>query len=315
MTDRPLEDRKPLNLKDLAGWLLIDKASGPTSRDALNKLQWRWKKLKVGHAGTLDPLATGLLLVAVGTATRLVEITHRLDKSYEARIRLGAISPTDDADGDWSTNLDAKPVTLPEIEAGLASLTGPEIMQTPPSFSAIHTRGKRAYELARKGQDVELSARPVRIDQIVIKHYDWPFLDIVVECGAGTYIRSIARDLGEWLGVGGMIETLRRTKIGPFHVDEAIAIEKLLDTPNLGDEIQPSARALQGWPQVKLNEETLNLVARGRPVPVTDQAVEIAQDQEVALIGPAGELAALAKGVEHEGRFWAQPHKVFLSQE
>ena len=315
MTDRPLEDRKPLNLKDLAGWLLIDKASGPTSRDALNKLQWRWKKLKVGHAGTLDPLATGLLLVAVGTATRLVEITHRLDKSYEARIRLGATSPTDDADGDWSTNLDAKPVTLPEIEAGLASLTGPEIMQTPPSFSAIHTRGKRAYELARKGQDVELSARPVRIDQIVIKHYDWPFLDIVVECGAGTYIRSIARDLGEWLGVGGMIETLRRTKIGPFHVDEAIAIEKLLDAPNLGDEIQPSARALQGWPQVKLNEETLNLVARGRPVPVTDQAIEIAQDQEVALIGPAGELAALAKGVEHEGRFWAQPHKVFLSQE
>lgn len=315
MTERPLEDRKPLNLKDLAGWLLIDKASGPTSRDALNKLQWRWKKLKVGHAGTLDPLATGLLLVAVGTATRLVEMTHRLDKSYEARIRLGATSPTDDADGDWATNPDAKPVAMPEIEAALASLTGPEIMQTPPSFSAIHTRGKRAYELARKGQDVELSARPVRIDQILIKHYEWPFLDIVVDCGAGTYIRSIARDLGKKLGVGGMIETLRRTKIGPFQVDEAIPIEKLLDSPNLGDEIQPSARALLGWPQVVLNEETLNLVARGRPVPLTDLAIELVQNQEVAMIGPAGELAALAKAVEHEGRFWAQPHKVFLSQE
>ena len=117
MTDRSLEDRKPLNLKDLAGWLLIDKASGPTSRDALNKLQWRWKKLKVGHAGTLDPLATGLLLVAVGTATRLVEITHRLDKSYEARIRLGAISPTDDADGDFavSNSLDLQLVHAREV--------------------------------------------------------------------------------------------------------------------------------------------------------------------------------------------------------
>lgn len=315
VTETSTEDRRVPDYRDLAGWLLIDKASGPTSRDALNKIQWRWRKLKVGHAGTLDPLATGLLLVAVGSATRLVDITHRLDKTYEARIRLGATSPTDDADGQWVENREARPVAQAELEAALADLTGPEIMQTPPSFSAVHVKGKRAYELARKGQDVELTARPVRVDRIVIKQYTWPFLDVVVECGAGTYIRSIARDLGTMLGVGGMIQTLRRTRIGPFAVEQAQAISTLLECSELGSQIRPSAQVLEGWPKVILNEETRMLVARGRPVPMTDPVAGLVENQEVALVDAHGALAALAKAVASESGFWAQPHKVFLEQD
>lgn len=305
-----------MSLQRLSGWFLVDKTSGPTSRDVLNKIQRRWRKLKIGHAGTLDPLATGLLLVAIGSATKLVEITHRMDKSYLARIRLGATSPTDDADGPWTEVADAMPATLEQIRLALPALTGPAVMQTPPAFSAIHTEGQRAYTLARKGQDVELAARPVRIDHIEIVSFEWPFLDVQVDCSAGTYIRSIARDLGKALGCGGMIETLRRTAIGPFQVSQARPIEELLDFQNPAEAITPSVTALVHWPQIVLNEEEATLVARGRPIPVRAPIVNLHEARELALIAPTGDLAGLARAVEQPGdAFTAQPFRVFLAQD
>lgn len=300
----------------LSGWFLVDKASGPTSRDVLNKIQRRWRKLKIGHAGTLDPLATGLLLVAIGSATKLVEITHRMDKSYQARIRLGATSPTDDADGPWAEVPGTTPVTIDQIRRALPALTGPAVMQTPPAFSAIHTEGQRAYTLARKGHDVELAARPVRIDRIEIMNFEWPFLDLQVDCGAGTYIRSIARDLGQALGCGGMIEALRRTAIGPFQVSQARPIEELLDFQNPAEAITPSVTALVHWPQIVLNQEETALVARGRPIPVRGLIADLHESRELALIDPFGQLAGLARAVEHPGSaFIAQPFRVFLDQD
>lgn len=304
-----------MSSQSLSGWFLIDKASGPTSRDVLNKIQRRWRKLKIGHSGTLDPLATGLLLVAIGSATKLVEITHRMDKSYEARIRLGATSPTDDADGPWAEVADVKEVTLEQIVSALPTLTGSAVLQRPPAFSAIHTQGQRAYTLARKGHDVELAARPVRIDRITLEHYHWPFLDITVDCGAGTYIRSIARDLGEKLGTGGMIETLRRTGIGPFQVGQAHPIEALLDFQQPAEAITPSAQALVDWPQIILTEEETSLVARGRPIAIRDPISNISPELEIALIESTGGLAGLARAVSQGETIMAQPYRVFLSQD
>lgn len=304
-----------MSMRDLSGWFLVDKTSGPTSRDVLNKIQRRWRKLKVGHAGTLDPLATGLLLVAVGSATKLVEITHRMDKSYVARIRLGATSPTDDADGPWAEDMSAKEVTLEAIETALMALTGPAVMQKPPAFSAIHTAGQRAYQLARRGDDVELAARPVRIDRIEIVNYAWPFLDVKVDCGAGTYIRSIARDAGANLGVGGMIETLKRTCIGPFHVENALPIDRLLDIQNPAEALVAAQTALVGWPQIILSEEDTLLVARGRPIPLRDEPALNEEGKELAMIGVEGGLAGLARVVLSGNVFVAQPYRVFLSQD
>ena len=189
-------------------------------------------------------------------------------------------------------------------------------MQTPPAFSAIHTEGQRAYTLARKGHDVELAARPVRIDRIVAEHYQWPFLDVRVDCGAGTYIRSIARDLGQAVATGGMIETLRRTAIGPFQVSQARPIEELLDFQDPAEAITPSATALVGWPQIVLTEEETALVARGRPIPIPECVREVHESMELALMDASGLLAGLARAVPQAGAgFKAQPYRVFLSQE
>ncbi|MFM7593707.1 MAG: tRNA pseudouridine(55) synthase TruB [Isosphaeraceae bacterium] len=305
--------RKPeAALADLSGWLLIDKPSGMTSRDVINQVEWKWRGVKFGHAGTLDPLASGLLLVAIGPATRLVEYSHRLSKSYEATIRLGATSSTDDADGDVTVNEIARPVSPEAISEALLQLTGPEVMQRPPAFSAIHTGGKRAYELAREGREVALSARAVRIDRIAVTAYEWPLLNVVVDCGAGTYIRSIARDLGERLGVGGMIETLRRTAIGPFTAAESIPLDKLLDELDLRKITAKAGRVLPGWPMVIINEFERNEICHGRAIPASNDFAEVIAETEVAMIDPEGNLAGLARLTERETGRWIQPFRVFV---
>lgn len=205
------------------GLLVIDKPPGMTSRDVVNLAQrWFPRRTKIGHTGTLDPLATGVLVLCIGTATRLADTIQRLPKTYATRIRLGATSDTDDADGMITEHV-ATPPSRDRILTALEEFTG-HVQQCPPAFSAIKVNGRRAYDLARQGAAVPLSPRTVRIDAIVIDQYDWPWLDLTITCGKGTYIRSIARDLGAALGTGGLVQTLRRTRVGPFTAADALTL-------------------------------------------------------------------------------------------
>jgi len=213
------------------GVLLVDKPGGITSHDAVSRTRKALDTRKVGHAGTLDPMATGLLVLGVGHATRLLTYIVGLDKTYEATIRLGSSTTTDDREGEVTDTADAAAVAaLPDdaLLAGIAALTG-DISQIPSTVSAIKVDGRRAYDLARAGQDVQLKARAVTVSRFEVRarragvgHLD---LDVVVDCSSGTYIRALARDLGAGLGVGGHLTALRRTRIGPFEVADAVAVE------------------------------------------------------------------------------------------
>jgi tRNA pseudouridine55 synthase len=207
------------------GLLVIDKAGGMTSRDVVNRVQrWLPKGTKVGHTGTLDPLATGVLVVCVGAATRLADLVQGMGKSYRSRFRLGARSDTDDADGTVTPVSGVTPPTGEQVRAALETFVG-QIEQLPPTYSALKLGGKRAHDLARRGKEVSLTPRTVRVDAVRLLGYDWPFVDVEVDCGKGTYIRSIARDLGEKLGCGGLVETLRRTRVGPFTAEQGIGVD------------------------------------------------------------------------------------------
>ena len=207
------------------GFLVIDKSAGMTSRDAVNRVQrWYPRGTKIGHTGTLDPLATGVLVLCIGAATKLADVVQAMGKSYSSRFLLGATSNTDDVDGTIITNLEAVPPTEEQIREALTDFVG-IIEQVPPAYSALKIDGQRAHQLARSGKVVSLDARPVRIDSARLVRYQWPFVEVEVDCGKGTYIRSIARDLGEKLGVGGLIATLRRTRVGPFAAEQGIGVD------------------------------------------------------------------------------------------
>ncbi|SBS74582.1 tRNA pseudouridine(55) synthase TruB [uncultured Microbacterium sp.] len=210
------------------GILLVDKPGGITSHDVVARARRALQTRKIGHAGTLDPMATGLLVLGVGPATRLLTYIVGLDKTYEATIRLGVATDSDDADGVETARADAvavAAVTDDAISDGVAALSGP-ISQVPSRVSAIKVGGRRAYDLARAGEHVELAARTVTISRFEVtgirRQDDMIDLDVVVDCSSGTYIRALARDLGAALGVGGHLTALRRTRIGPFVVDGAV---------------------------------------------------------------------------------------------
>ena len=214
---------------DLNGLLVINKPLTWTSADVCRLIRRKTGGAKVGHGGTLDPLATGVLVVCLGRATKTISKIMQASKRYEAVVDLSAFSTTDDAEGERTELPAPSPVpTHKQIRIILDDLTG-EIMQRPPAYSAIKVDGKRAYKLARSGETVELQARQIRIDSIEILAYDWPTLAIDIRCGKGTYIRSIARDLGEALGTGGMLTGLSRTEIGRFTLETAVDPETLPD--------------------------------------------------------------------------------------
>jgi tRNA pseudouridine55 synthase len=245
------------------GLLVIDKPGGMTSRDAVNRVQrWFPRKTKIGHTGTLDPLATGVLVVCVGAATRLADYVQAMGKTYHSRFRLGATSTTDDADGDVA-GTGAAPVARLEIDTALSHFVG-VIEQTPPAFSAMKVDGKRAHALARAGADVKLVARPVRVDAIRVTAYDWPWLDVEIDCGKGTYIRSIARDLGAELGVGGMVQTLRRTRVGPFLAEHGVGVDE--SPADLAAGLRSMAQALGETPCVSLGSDELRRFRTGQAV-------------------------------------------------
>ena len=217
-----------------SGILLVDKPGGMTSHDVVARARRALGTRKIGHAGTLDPMATGLLLLGVEGATRLLTFIVGLDKTYEATIRLGVATDTDDADGEPIATTDASALTSDAIRAAIGPLTG-SISQVPSTFSAIKVDGRRAYDLARAGQEVQLKARAVtvsRFDVVAERRAGRVVdLDVIVDCSSGTYIRSLARDLGAALGVGGHLTALRRTRIGPFDLADAVGADDIADRP------------------------------------------------------------------------------------
>ena len=284
---------------NINGLLVLDKPSVLTSRDALDRAaRWFPRKTKIGHAGTLDPLATGVLVLAIGQATRLIECVQAMPKVYRTRIRLGATSDTDDADGTVIPFPNATLVEEEAVRAALSSFVG-EIEQVPPAYSAARVEGRRAHLLARKGHEVNLAPRKVRIDRIDIREYRWPELELDVRCGKGTYIRSIARDLGSALGVGGYVTVLRRLRIGPFTVDDAVTLD--MDAEAARTKVLPTAAAVTELLVVRLATDEVRRLRNGQAVPASGEG-------EVAVLDEAGELVAVGRIVGG----WLKPEKVMV---
>jgi len=269
------------------GILLVDKPSGVTSHDVVSRARRALGTRKVGHAGTLDPMATGLLLLGVDSSTRLLTYLVGLGKRYTATIRLGQSSTTDDAEGELSAPVDATGLTRAQLDTGIAALTG-EIAQVPSTFSAIKVDGRRSYDRARSGEEVALAPRTVTVSrfELLAERRDAPFLDleVVVECSSGTYIRALARDLGAALGVGGHLTALRRTDVGPFSVEDAvpadaIAPEAVRDAAGVAEQL---------FPAVRLTDEQVTELTQGKKV-----RVEAADAGVVAALAASGRLVGL----------------------
>jgi len=272
----------------VSGIALIDKQQGFTSHDVVAKLRKQLGTKKIGHAGTLDPMATGLLLLGVNSGTKLMQFLSGLDKSYSATIRLGAASSTDDAEGQLGETRNASKISKSQIESELKKLRG-EIEQVPSSVSAIKVDGKRAYELARKGEEVVLKSRRVSISrfEVIGELRAWgEFLDLDVEvdCSSGTYIRALARDLGEALEVGGHLTALRREKIGTFDVSSASAISEDV-------ELIPNGEVLSKlMPEVQLSHQQEIDLRHGKrlDVKIPGLAFATSAGNLVAVVEPAG---------------------------
>jgi len=287
---------------EINGLLVIDKPDGWTSRDAVNRVgSVVGRKTKVGHAGTLDPMATGVLVVAIGPATRLIEYVQQMPKTYLATVRLGGRSDTDDAEGEIVSTLSPRIPDVDQILRALQAQIG-TIQQLPPRYSALKLGGRRAYDLARQGEDVTLAPRPVRIDEIQVHSYEWPDLQIEVRCGSGTYIRAIARDLGDALDCGGYLTALRRTRIGEFTAEQGIGPENLTRA-DLLERLRPPSAAVAHLPAVELDQAQVGLVRQGRALDAARVRWSNAASAsgEVALFDEAKNLVAIGEVVPDGG--------------
>ncbi len=206
---------------DLCGLLVVDKPLGVSSMDVVRRVRRAAGWPKTGHAGTLDPLATGVVICCLGRATRCVERLMGMTKIYETQVDLSAFTTTDDREGPREEVAVATPPGQADLEKALDSFVG-HIQQSPPAYSAVHVDGQRAYKLARRGQEVRIAPRQVRVDAIELLGYDWPLAELRITCGRGVYIRSIARDLGRLLGTGGHLAGLRRTAVGGYSLSQAV---------------------------------------------------------------------------------------------
>ena len=282
------------------GFLLVDKAGGMTSHDVVAKIRRRLGTKKVGHAGTLDPMATGVLVLGIGNATRLLQYVVDGQKAYRATIRLGAATVTDDVEGEVVFN--AEPTLLAAItdetlRATLATMVG-NILQRPSSVSAIKVAGKTAHQRVRDGEVVELAARPVHVETIdihaITRGDGWIEIEVSVRCSAGTYIRAIARDLGEALDVGGHLTTLRRTLVSPFELSECAPWEdaELISTASGIAKILPTRT---------LDAEELNEISFGRTIDANES------ERVTAALTQAGEFAALLENRELGKKKFATP--------
>jgi tRNA pseudouridine55 synthase len=272
------------------GLVVVDKPGGITSHDVVSRVRRLAGTRKVGHAGTLDPMATGVLVVAVDRATRLLGHLTLTDKGYDATIRLGATTTTDDAEGEVLRTRSTADLTEDAVRAALGAFVG-ELEQVPSSVSAIKIAGKRAYARVREGEQVDLPPRRVTVHALDVTDVDLPEVRISVHCTSGTYIRAIARDLGVALGVGGHLTALRRTAVGPFTLDVAHTLEDLTEQFSL----TPIAEAARtAFPARDLDEEQTADVRVGR-------SLDLALAEMTALFAPGGEFLALYREGE-DGR-------------
>lgn len=248
-----------------SGLVIVDKPAGMTSHDVVGKLRRYFHTRKVGHAGTLDPMATGVLVAGIERGTKFLAHLVATTKAYDATIRLGAATSTDDAEGEVVSAGDTSAVTQAAIDAAVAGLTG-DIMQRPAAVSAIKVAGKRAYERVRAGESVELAARPVTVTSFLVHDVNrvdgFIDVDVSVECSSGTYIRSLARDLGAALGCGGHLTALRRTKVGPFALADAISLTSLEDTPVLSLSLDEAL--IRCYPVLEVSESEAGALAMGQ---------------------------------------------------
>lgn len=281
------------------GLVIVDKSAGMTSHDVVGRCRRAFGTRKVGHAGTLDPMATGVLVVGVERATKILGLLTATDKAYSATIRLGQTTSTDDAEGQVLQRNSADGLTDSQIGQAVATLRG-EIDQTPSAVSAIKVGGQRAYKLAREGQAVELAPRRIRVDRfdiVAIKRQ--PRLvdvDVDVECSSGTYIRALARDVGETLGVGGHLTALRRTRVGDFGLDEARTLEELVDDPRLSYSLDEAC--LLAFPRRDLTADEAADTRHGRPLqPAGIDGVYAATDADDRVLALLEDRGARTKSV------------------
>ncbi len=253
--------------RDISGWLVVDKPAGMTSTAVVNKVRWATDAKKAGHAGTLDPEATGVLAIALGEATKTVPYVTDALKAYVFKVRFGAATNTDDAEGEVIKTSARRP-TDDEIRKRLAEFEG-DILQVPPAFSAVKIDGERAYAKARAGEDVELRARPLFVESLkMIARIDPDNATFEMICGKGGYVRSIARDLGEALGCFGHVSELRRVWSGPFELEDAITldeIEEMARAPELDDQLLPLSASLSDIPELPTTLEGATRLRNGNP--------------------------------------------------
>jgi tRNA pseudouridine55 synthase len=294
------------------GLLVLDKPSGPTSRDVVDRVQsWFPRGTRMGHTGTLDPLASGVLVLCIGVATRLTEYVQRMEKTYETVFLLGARSTTDDLDGTVEALAGVQPPEHARAMACLQEFLG-EIEQVPPAHSAAKVSGRRAYDLARRGEDVLLAPRRVRIHALDLLAYAYPRLELRVRCGKGTYIRSLARDLGERLGCGALVEKLRRTRVGPFEAAHALPLEA--DVATARSSLLPLSAAVVELPRVTPDQEQLQQLCQGQTVSIADTALLAGLSEgesEVAILDRTNRLVAVA--VIDRTKRSLRPEKVLTS--
>ena len=290
--------------RDVSGWLVLDKPYDMTSTQAVGKVRWLFGAKKAGHAGTLDPLATGILPIALGEATKTVPAVQDGKKVYHFSILWGTSTTTDDAEGEVVARSDVRPAES-DVQAALAQFTG-EIMQTPPAFSAIKVNGERAYDLARAGETVELEARPVFIESLKLLVHGEKSSDFEMTCEKGTYVRALARDLSEALGTHGHVGRLHRAAVGPFSDARAVTIEALEAAEHLDQLLLPVAAGLSQLPELRMDPTQANAIRHGNAVLLTGANAPLWLDAAWASF--AGK--ALALGKVEGGQF--KPDRVIL---
>lgn len=309
--------RKPKN--NISGWVNLNKPAGMTSNDALMKLKRALGFPKIGHAGTLDPLASGVLPVALGEATKLVSYMMNDDKVYLFTVTWGEQRTTDDSEGDVMVSSDIRP-TEAQIKEILPDFTG-RIMQKPPTFSAIKVDGQRAYDLARSGQEFELESRPIDVYELTLEHCNNASATFRAVCGKGTYVRSLARDMARKLGTYGYVSLLVREAVGPFSLESAISLDILGENPDntaLESAVLPVETVLDDIPVLSVNDQEavrlkngqkLTFIARPQMQRLLDAGLQVGQQTEpgIAIAMYQGKPLAILEVVGVE----AQPVRVF----
>jgi tRNA pseudouridine55 synthase len=300
-------NNRPKPNDTMSGVLVVDKPVGMTSHEVVQIIRRGTNIRRAGHTGTLDPRASGVLVILIGPAVRLSEYVSASDKRYQAVIRLGASTDTYDSDGQV-TRTNPIDVTEEQFETELKKFIG-EIEQTPPPYSAIKMQGRPAYELAREGEEVEMQPRIINVYSLDVLEWAPPEVTVDVHCSSGTYVRSLAYELGEKLGCGAMLAGLRRTKSGRFTLKDAVPLRKLIesfDSNSWYKYVIPAAEALADWSALTLNNEQVEAIRHGHRIPGEGKAGEMVRG-----ITEQGELVALLEFDETTKEF--QPRKVFFT--